>query len=689
MKTEFYRNIGICAHVDAGKTTVTERILFYTGINYRIGEVHEGAATMDWMEQEQERGITITSAATTVLWSGMENQLTPHRFNIIDTPGHVDFTVEVERSLRVLDSACVVFCAVSGVEPQSETVWRQADNYNVPRCVFVNKMDRAGANFLSTVADINKNLSSKVVPIQLNVGSADNFIGVVDLVTMKQFTWEDSTTHKFVCSDVDDEHKGPAKKLRQQMIEYLCDHDNDLFDLYMTGQHIDEALLRRSMRTAVLSNKFIPALCGTAYKNKGVQNLLDAIVLYCPSPNDRPALQAQENGKNITVAYNDKDLSCLVFKITHDPFIGKLAFIRIYSGNLSSGDKVVNTRLNKEVRIGRIVQMHANKRESIGSASVGEIAAVIGIKDLATGDTLCTTGRKITLESLVYPDPVLSLSITPATRDDETKLGNALSVLGSEDPSFNYSTDPDSNQTIISGMGELHLEIITDRMKREFNVDTITGQPKVAYKETITTTVNVEGKYIKQSGGRGQYGHVWLEMKPLALGSGIEFHDNIKGGIIPKEFIGPVEKGVREQLSKGVIAGYPLVDVSVSLYDGSFHFVDSSEIAFKQAGAKAIRSGTEQGKPVLLEPIMKVTVICPEEYIGSVISILSQKRGIIDRIADKQGVKEATVQVPLAEMFGYSTTLRSTTQGRGSFTMELLTYKPVPSKIAEDIMKQI
>jgi elongation factor G len=684
----FYRNIGICAHVDAGKTTVTERILFFTGISHKIGEVHEGAATMDWMAQEQERGITITSAATTVFWSLPKKE--EHRINIIDTPGHVDFTIEVERSLRVLDSAVVVFCAVAGVEPQSETVWRQADRYRVPRIVFVNKIDRAGARFIPIVKQIATRLQSNVIPIQLNIGTESEFQGVIDLISMKAWIWKDIQGLIYQEEEIPFSLLEDAQELRNNLIEKLADFNEEIFHLYLNGENIEVDFLRKALRKAVIDCHIIPALCGTAYKNKGIQTLLDAVVLYLPSPEDRGEIKATQNGELITLkpSPNEK-FSALIFKIANDPFIGKLSYVRVYSGEINSGDTVYNSNKNSRERIGRIVQMHSNSKKNINYIAAGDIAALIGIKNISTGETLCHEGENLMLEKINYPEPVISLSIEANLKNDEGKLGNALNSLSEEDPSFKYHTDIESNQTIISGMGELHLEIIVDRIKREFHVEANVGHPRVAYRETINKEIRIEGRYIKQSGGRGQYGHVWLLLEPRPLGTGIIFIDKIVGGIIPKEFIGPVEKGVKEQLAKGVIAGYPLIDISVTLYDGSFHFVDSSEIAFKTAGAIAIREGVKKADPSILEPVMTVTVNSPEEYIGNVLGDLTKRRGIIIQIFDtNQGEKQAIVTVPLADMFGYSTTIRSLTQGRGYFTMEFCKYVPLPAKIADELAKR-
>ena len=688
-----YRNIGIMAHIDAGKTTTTERILYYTGVSHKIGEVHDGAATMDWMEQEQERGITITSAATTCFWSGSTDQYDQHRVNIIDTPGHVDFTIEVERSLRVLDGAVSVFCAVGGVEPQSETVWRQANKYSVPRMAFVNKMDRAGADFFRVVEQIKTRLGSKPIPIQVPIGAEDNFKGVVNLIDMKAIIWdEESRGMKFDEVDIPEDLKTKVDELREQVIETAAEANEELMDAYLDSGELTREQIVQGLRLQTLSNEIVLVTCGTAFKNKGVQAMLDAVIDFMPSPLDVPAIKGILDDKDETEgkreSSDDEPFSALAFKIATDPFVGTLAFFRVYSGVLKSGDTVFNAVTQKKERIGRILQMHSNSREEIKEVRAGDIAAAVGLKQVTTGDTLCDPDSVITLERMEFPEPVISIAVEPKTKDDQEKMGLALSKLAQEDPSFKVATDQESNQTIISGMGELHLDIIVDRMKREFNVEATIGKPQVAYRETIRTTVEQEAKYIKQSGGKGQYGHVWLKIEPQEAGKGYEFINEIVGGAIPREFIGPVDKGVIEQMENGVIGGYPVVDVKVTLYDGSFHDVDSSEVAFKVAGSQAFKEGAKKAKPVLLEPVMKVEAVTPGDYLGDVTGDLNRRRGII------QGMEETVVgniikaEVPLSEMFGYATDLRSMTQGRATYTMEFEKYAEIPSNIAEELIQK-
>ena len=688
-----YRNIGIMAHIDAGKTTTTERILYYTGVSHKIGEVHDGAATMDWMEQEQERGITITSAATTCFWSGSTDQYDQHRVNIIDTPGHVDFTIEVERSLRVLDGAVSVFCAVGGVEPQSETVWRQANKYSVPRMAFVNKMDRAGADFFRVVDQIKTRLGSKPLPLQVPIGAEDNFKGVVNLIDMKAIIWdEESRGMKFDEVDIPDDLKEKVDELREQVVETAAEANEQLMDAYLNNGELTREQIVQGLRLQTLSNEIVLVTCGTAFKNKGVQAMLDAVIDFMPSPLDVPAIKGILDDKDETEgkreSSDEEPFSALAFKIATDPFVGTLAFFRVYSGVLKSGDTVYNAVTQKKERIGRILQMHSNSRDEIKEVRAGDIAAAVGLKQVTTGDTLCDPASIITLERMEFPEPVISIAVEPKTKDDQEKMGLALSKLAQEDPSFRVATDQESNQTIISGMGELHLDIIVDRMKREFNVEATIGKPQVAYRETIRTSVEQEAKYIKQSGGKGQYGHVWLKIEPQEPGKGYEFVNEIVGGAIPREFIGPVDKGVIEQMENGVIGGYPVVDVKVTLYDGSFHDVDSSEVAFKVAGSQAFKEGAKKAKPVLLEPVMKVEAVTPGDYLGDVTGDLNRRRGII------QGMEETVVgniikaEVPLSEMFGYATDLRSMTQGRATYTMEFEKYAEIPSNIAEELIQK-
>tara|TARA_Y100001949_G_scaffold176259_1_gene188662 strand:+ start:796 stop:2895 length:2100 start_codon:yes stop_codon:yes gene_type:complete len=690
---EKYRNIGIMAHIDAGKTTTTERILYYTGISHKIGEVHDGAATMDWMEQEQERGITITSAATTCFWSGSAKQFDDHRINIIDTPGHVDFTIEVERSLRVLDGAVGVFCAVGGVEPQSETVWRQANKYEVPRMVFVNKMDRAGADFFRVVEQIKTRLGSNAVPLQIPIGSEDSFKGVVDLLTMKSIVWDDASMGmNFETSDIPDELKTQANELREQLLETAAEANEELMDDYLNNGDLSIENIIKGLRIRTLSNEIVLAMCGTAFKNKGVQAMLDAVINFMPSPVDVPAIKGILDDKDETQAErassDDEPYSSLAFKIATDPFVGSLTFFRVYSGVLKAGDTVYNAVTKKKERIGRILQMHANDKKDVKEVRAGDIAAAVGLKEVTTGDTLCTPNSIITLERMEFPDPVISIAVEPKTKADQEKMGLALSKLAQEDPSFKVSTDQESNQTIISGMGELHLEIIVDRLKREFSVEANVGKPQVAYRETIKTTIEQEAKYIKQSGGRGQYGHVWLKLEPQEPGKGFEFVNAIVGGAIPREFINPVEKGVKEQMENGVIGGFPVVDVKVTLFDGSFHDVDSSEVAFKVAAAQAFKEGAKKAKAVILEPVMSVEAVTPKDYLGDVTGDLNRRRGIVLGMEDTVSGNVVKAEVPLSEMFGYSTTLRSMSQGRATYTMEFTKYAELPSNVAETLTKQ-
>ncbi len=691
---ERYRNVGIMAHIDAGKTTTTERVLFYTGVSHKIGEVHDGAATMDWMEQEQERGITITSAATTCFWKGMDQQFPEHRINIIDTPGHVDFTIEVERSLRVLDGACAVFCAVGGVEPQSETVWRQANKYNVPRMGFVNKMDRAGANFLRVVDQVKTRLGANPVPIQLPIGAEDNFKGVVDLIRMKAIYWNEADMGtSYEAKDIPEDMVDACNEWREKMIEAAAEASEELMEKYLEGGELTEEEIREGLRRRTLDVEIIPMLCGSAFKNKGVQAMLDAIIYYMPSPVDVPSIKGHLDDAEGTEAErhssDDEPFAALAFKIATDPFVGTLTFFRVYSGVLSSGDTVLNSVKGKKERIGRILQMHANSREEIKEVRAGDIAAAVGLKDVTTGDTLCDVNNPIILERMEFPEPVISVAVEPKTKADQEKMGIALQKLAQEDPSFRVHTDEESGQTIISGMGELHLDIIVDRMKREFKVEANVGAPQVAYRETIRKPVEkAEGKFVRQSGGRGQYGHVVLKLEPLEPGSGYEFENAIVGGVVPREYIPAVDKGIQEQLENGVLAGYPMVDIKATLYDGSYHDVDSSEMAFKIAGSMAIKEGVPQGSPVLLEPIMKVEVSTPEEYMGDVVGDLNRRRGMIKEMEDGPAGKIIRAEVPLAEMFGYATDLRSATQGRASYSMEFEKYAEAPSNVAEAVIKK-
>ena len=689
-----YRNVGICAHVDAGKTTTTERVLFYTGLSHKIGEVHDGAAVMDWMEQEQERGITITSAATTCFWSGMEKQFPQHRINIIDTPGHVDFTIEVERSLRVLDGAVVVFCGTSGVEPQSETVWRQANRYEVPRIVFVNKMDRAGANFEKVIDQIKDRLQANVVPIQYNIGAEEDFKGVVDLINMRAIYWnEDDQGLTFDSQDIPDDLMDKCTKLREEMVEAAAEANEELMDTYLDSGELSSEQIKEGLRIRSLANEVILALCGSAFKNKGVQAVLDAVIDFLPAPDEVKAIEGvipnnneeAEEEPDSRKSSDDEPFSALAFKIATDPFVGTLTFIRVYSGVLSVGDGVMNTTRSKKERVGRMVQMHSNNREEIKEVRAGDIAACIGLKDITTGDTLSDSDKPIVLERMDFPEPVISVAVEPKSKQDQEKMSLALGKLAQEDPSFRVASDEESGQTIISGMGELHLDVLVDRMKREFSVEANIGKPQVAYRETIKETVDIEGKFVRQSGGKGQYGHVWLKLEPLGLDDEYEFVDKIVGGVIPKEYIPAVNKGIQEQMQNGVIAGYPLLALRATLYDGSFHDVDSNEMAFKIAGSMALKDGANKAKPALLEPIMKVVVVTPEEHMGDVVGDLNRRRGIILGMEDITSGKEVSSEVPLAEMFGYATDLRSQTQGRATFTMEFTKYGEVPNNIAEQL----
>jgi elongation factor G len=680
------RNIGIMAHIDAGKTTTTERILYYTGVSHKIGEVHEGTATMDWMEQEQERGITITSAATTCHWSD-------HRINIIDTPGHVDFTIEVERSLRVLDGAVAVFCSVGGVEPQSETVWRQADKYRVPRIAFINKMDRVGADFFRGVSMIKDRLKANPVPIQLPVGAEDTYKGVVDLVEMKAIIWdEESLGAKYHEEEIPAGMLELAQEYREKMIEEISSHDDTLMEKYLGGEELTKDEIRAAIRQATIDIHICPVICGSAFKNKGVQNLLDAVVAYLPSPVDVPAIKGIDAGSEAEIerqASDSEPFAALAFKIMTDPFVGQLCFFRVYSGVLNSGSYIYNSTKGKRERIGRILKMHANKREEIKEVYAGDIAAAVGLKYTTTGDTLCLEDQAVILESIEFPEPVISIAIEPKTKPDQEKLGTSLAKLASEDPSFRVKTDEETGQTIISGMGELHLEIIVDRLMREFKVEANVGKPQVAYRETITKKVKVEGKFVRQSGGRGQYGHVWLEVEPQEPGKGYEFVDAIKGGVVPREYIPAVDKGIREAMDNGVLAGYPVVDFKVTLIDGSYHEVDSSEMAFKIAGSMGFKEGCSKAGPVLLEPIMSVEVVVPEEYMGDVIGDLNSRRGRIMGMEGRGGAQVVTAMVPLAQMFGYSTDLRSATQGRATYTMTFDHYEQIPKSVSEEIIAKV
>ena len=688
---ERYRNIGIVAHVDAGKTTTTERVLFYTGLSHKLGEVHDGAATMDWMEQEQERGITITSAATTCFWSGMDKQFEQHRINIIDTPGHVDFTIEVERSLRVLDGAVVVFCGSSGVEPQSETVWRQADKYSVPRIVFVNKMDRTGADFERVIQQIETRLGANCVPIHLNIGAEETFKGVVDLLKMKAINWNDSDLGMtFTYEEVPADLMVRAQALRTDLIEAAAEATDELMNKYLEGIDLTEDEIKFGLRKRTLANEIVLATCGSAFKNKGVQAVLDSVIEYLPAPIDVPAIKGVLSDKDETEAERPADdaapFAALAFKIATDPFVGTLTFFRCYSGVVNTGDAFYNPVKAKRERFGRIVQMHAKDREELKQVRAGDIAAAIGLKDVTTGDTLCDPNHIITLEKMEFPEPVISIAVEPRSQPDQVKMGVALGKLAAEDPSFKVHTDAESGQTIISGMGELHLDIIVDRMKREFSVECNVGKPQVAYRETIRNKVDVEGKFVRQSGGKGQYGHVWLTIEPNDEGAGYEFINKIVGGSVPKEFISSVDKGIEEQMQNGVVAGYPVLDVKVTLFDGSYHDVDSSEMAFKIAGSMGFRKGAAEANPVLLEPTMKVEVTTPEDWMGDVVGDLNRRRGMIEGMDDGvAGIKIIHAKVPLSEMFGYATDLRSATQGRASYSMEFFKYTEAPSNVTKII----
>ena len=685
-----YRNIGIVAHVDAGKTTTTERVLFYTGVSHKIGEVHDGAATMDWMEQEQERGITITSAATTCFWSGMDKQYDEHRINIIDTPGHVDFTIEVERSLRVLDGAVVVLCGSSGVQPQTETVWRQANRYEVPRMIFVNKMDRAGADFLKVVEQVKDRLGANPVPMQLAIGAEEEFKGVVDLVKMKTIRWsEDDQGTSFSYEDIPADMEADAAKWREWLVENAAEATEELMELYLDEGELSEAQIMKGIRIRTLASEIVPTFCGSAFKNKGVQAVLDGVVDYMPAPTEVKAIEGTlEDGTVVTCEVEDKaPFAALAFKIATDPFVGTLTFFRVYSGQLNSGDSVYNPIKTKKERVGRMVQMHANSREEIKEVLAGDIAAAIGLKDVTTGETLCALDRIVTLEKMEFPEPVISVAVEPKSKADQEKMGIALGKLAQEDPSFRVETDEESGQTIISGMGELHLDVLVDRMRREFSVEANIGKPQVAYRETIRKTVEVQGKHVKQSGGRGQYGHVVLRLEPLDPDAEYEFVNEIVGGVIPREYIPAVDKGVQEQMKNGCLAGYPLLAMRVTLFDGSFHDVDSSEMAFKIAGSMALKKGALEADPALLEPIMRVEVVTPEDYMGDVMGDLNRRRGMVQGMGDSPSGKVVNAEVPLAEMFGYSTDLRSATQGRATYTMEFDKYAIVPSNIAEAVIK--
>jgi len=685
-----YRNIGICAHVDAGKTTTTERILFYTGVSHKIGEVHNGAATMDWMEQEQERGITITSAATTTFWQGMDQQYDQHRINIIDTPGHVDFTIEVERSLRVLDGAVVVFCGSSGVEPQSETVWRQANKYEVPRIVFVNKMDRAGADFDSVCNQIRKRLGASVVPIQYNIGAEDNFKGVVDLIRMKAIYWsEDDMGMTYEEKDIPDDIKARCDELREQMTEAAAEGSEELMEKYLEEGDLSNDDIKAGLRQQVLANEIVLGLCGSAFKNKGVQALLDAVIEFLPAPDEVKAIQGVlPDGETVEArkSSDDEPFSALAFKIATDPFVGSLTFIRVYSGVLNSGDSVINSVREKKERVGRLLQMHANSREEIKEVLAGDIAACVGMKDVTTGDTLCDMKHPIVLERMEFPDPVISVAVEPKSKADQEKMGLALGRLAQEDPSFRVKTDEETGQTIISGMGELHLDILVDRMKREFKVEANIGAPQVAYRETFTRAADVDGKFVKQSGGRGQYGHVKVKFEPIDRDEEFQFEEQIHGGSVPKEYFGAVQKGIDEQLQSGVLAGYPILGVKATLYDGSYHEVDSNENAFRMAGALAVKNAAKEAGAVLLEPMMKVEAVTPEDYMGDVMGDLNRRRGIVQGMEDTMAGKIIRAEVPLSEMFGYATDLRSMSQGRASYSMEFLKYAEAPKNIADEVI---
>jgi elongation factor G len=694
---ERYRNIGIVAHVDAGKTTTTERVLFYTGLSHKVGEVHDGAATMDWMEQEQERGITITSAATTCFWSGMDKQFPEHRINIIDTPGHVDFTIEVERSLRVLDGAVVVLCASSGVQPQTETVWRQANKYEVPRMVFVNKMDRAGADFMAVVKQMKTRLAANPVPIHIPIGAEENFKGVIDLIKMKAINWnEEDLGMSFTYDEIPDDLKDEAEEMHNELVEAAAEANEEFMNKYLEGEELTEEEIKLGLRTRTLNNEIVLTLCGSAFKNKGVQAMLDSVIEYLPSPTEVKPITGINDDESEGVRKSDdsEPFAALAFKIATDPFVGTLTFFRVYSGVVNTGDSVYNPVKSKKERFGRIVQMHSNNREELKEVRAGDIAAAIGLKDVTTGDTLCDINHKITLERMEFPDPVISVAVEPKTKADQEKMGIALGKLAAEDPSFRVKTDEESGQTIISGMGELHLDIIVDRMKREFGVDCNVGKPQVAYREAIREKVEVEGKFVRQSGGRGQYGHVWLRLEPLAIDENdedaptYEFVNEIVGGVVPKEYIPAVDKGIQEQMQQGVLAGFQVLGVKATLYDGSYHDVDSNEMAFKIAGSMGFKKGALQAKPAILEPMMKVEVTTPEEFMGDVVGDINRRRGLIEGMEDSPGgLKAVNAQVPLAEMFGYATDLRSQTQGRASYSMEFLKYSEAPNNVAESVIE--
>ena len=690
---ERYRNIGIMAHIDAGKTTTTERILFYTGISHKMGEVHEGTAVMEWMEQEQERGITITSAATTTFWQGMDKQYPEYRINIIDTPGHVDFTIEVERSLRVLDGSVCVLDANAGVEPQTETVWRQANHYEVPRMIFVNKMDKMGADFYRCVQMVRDRLGSTAVPIQMPIGAEDQFEGVVDLIRMQAIYWNaDDRGVTYESKEIPDDLKAKADELREQMVEAAAEADEQVMEKYLESGELTNEEIKQGLRKRTLANEIVPVLCGTAFKNKGVQALLDAVIEFMPAPIDVPAIRGTLDDANHTPAErhpnDDEPFSALAFKIATDPYVGSLTFLRVYSGVLKSGDTIFNSVKGKKERVGRILQMHSNSRQEIKELRAGDIAAAVGLKDVTTGDTLCVPDNVIILERMEFPEPVIAVAVEPKTKADQEKMGMALQKLAQEDPSFRVRTDEESGQTIISGMGELHLEIIVDRMRREFKVDANVGRPQVAYRETIRSKVEQEGKFIRQSGGRGQYGHVWLRVEPRERGAGYEFVNKIVGGVIPKEYIPAVDKGIQEQMQNGVMAGYPVVDLSVTLYDGSYHDVDSSETAFKIAGSMAFKDAMAKGGGYLLEPMMKVEVVTPEEYMGDVVGDLNRRRGLVQGMEEAPAGKIVRAEVPLAEMFGYATAMRSATQGRANYSMEFSHYAEAPNNVAEEVIKK-
>ncbi|MCY3688291.1 MAG: elongation factor G [Gammaproteobacteria bacterium] len=686
-----YRNIGIAAHVDAGKTTTTERVLFYTGVSYKIGEVHDGAAVMDWMEQEQERGITITSAATTCFWQGMDRQYDEHRINIIDTPGHVDFTIEVERSLRVLDGAVVVLCATSGVQPQTETVWRQANRYQVPRMVFVNKMDRAGADFLRVVEQMKERLGANAVPLQIAIGAEETFTGVVDLVKMKAIVWntEDQGT-TFVYDEIPADLQGLCEEWREHLLEAAAEANEEVMEKYLEEGDLGEQDIVSAIRQRTINNEIVPVLCGSAFKNKGVQAVLDAVIDYMPAPTEVKAIEGvTEDGSPAQCkADDDAPFASLAFKIATDPFVGTLTFFRVYSGCINSGDTVYNPLKSRKERVGRMVQMHSNSREEIKEVRAGDIAAAVGLKDVTTGETLCDPKNIVTLEKMDFPEPVISVAVEPKSKADQEKMSTALGKLAQEDPSFRVETDEESGQTIISGMGELHLDVLVERMRREFSVDANIGKPQVAYRETIRRQVEIEGKHIKQTGGRGQYGHVWLRLEPLDPDADYEFVNEIVGGVVPREYIPAVDKGIQEQMKNGCLAGYPLLAMKVTLYDGSFHDVDSSEMAFKMAGSQALKKGALEADPALLEPVMAVEVVTPEDYMGDVMGDLNRRRGMVQGMEDSPAGKVITAEVPLAEMFGYATDLRSATQGRATFTMEFQKYAEVPGNIADGIINE-